>query len=89
MSETTSLTELAQFAGRSTLSTEDAEARRRAMNSITGGIKVQGRRSVAELLGLVLVLSARTRRAVLPTVAIDLDVFSPDGGRAVRLILPR
>jgi hypothetical protein len=25
----------------------------------------------------------------MPKVSIDLDVFSPGGGRAVRLILPR
>jgi hypothetical protein len=40
------------------------------------------------LLGVVLALSARTRRLVLPKVGIDLDVFAPGGRRAVRLILP-
>jgi hypothetical protein len=47
------------------------------------------RRGVSDLLGAVLALSARTRRLVLPPVAIELDVFSPDGVRAVRVRLPQ
>jgi hypothetical protein len=34
-------------------------------------------------------LSARTRRMLMPPVEIDLDVFTPAGGRAVRVTLPR
>jgi hypothetical protein len=44
-----------------------------------------GRRGVAELLGVVLALSARTRRMVQEPVRIDLDVFAPGGKRAVRI----
>jgi hypothetical protein len=45
------------------------------------------RRSVSDLLGVVLTLSARTRRMMLPQVTIDLDVFSPSGSRAVRMVI--
>ena len=44
------------------------------------------RRSVGELLGVVLVLAARTRRMGLGPVEIDLDVFGPGNERAVRII---
>ena len=40
------------------------------------------------LLGVVLTLSARTRRMIMPRVDIDLDVFMPGGQRAVRIMLP-
>ncbi len=90
MSETSSLTELAHFAGRSPLNAGDGATRRKAFSTIAAGIRPRGPRpNVAELLGIVLVLSARTRRMVLPQVAVDLDVFSPHGARAVRLHLPR
>ncbi len=38
-------------------------------------------------LAVVMALSARTRRVVMPSVEIELDVFGPDGTRAVRLQL--
>ncbi len=90
MSETSSLSELAQFAGRSKLTEQDINTRRRAIDAIAAGLKPRlQRHGVADLLGVVLVLSARTRRMVLPRAEIDIDVFSPSGGRAVRLTLPR
>ena len=89
MSDTSSLTQLARFVGESALSSSDAGERRRAVNALTSSIAPGRRRSVGDLLGVVLALSARTRRMVLPEVGIDLDVFAPDGGRAVRLFLPR
>ncbi len=46
-------------------------------------------RKVADLLGVVMTLSARSRRSMLPKVDIELDVFSPDGSRAVRLLMTR
>jgi hypothetical protein len=89
MSDTSSLSELARFIGQSALSSEDAGVRRRAVNAITSRISPGSqRRGVSELLATVLALSARTRRMVLPPVAIELDVFSPAGGRAVRVRLP-
>ena len=90
MSETSSLSELASFAGQSRLGTERQPARRKAMNALTAGLRPKlQRHGVADLLGVVLVLSARTRRMGLPKAGIDLDVFSPDGRRAVRMVLPR
>lgn len=90
MSDVSSLTELARFVGRSGLEMESANARGVAVNP--GNLKTAprpGKPKVADLLGVVLSLSARTRRMVLPKVEIDLDVFSPGGHRAVRMRLPR
>jgi len=42
---------------------------------------------VTDLLGMVMTLSSRTRRVVAPRVAVELDVFAPNGNRAVRLII--
>jgi hypothetical protein len=90
MSETSSLTELANFVAGSRLAAEDAGAQRRAVNAVVTRLSPPIRkRGVGELLGAVLALSARTRRMMLPRVAIDLDVFGPAGARAVRVILPR
>jgi len=43
---------------------------------------------VSELLGVVLALSARTRRMIMPRVTVELDVFAPGGIRAMRVMLP-
>ena len=84
MSERTALTELANFVGRSTIVSDDMNARNRVLAGMTGRI-LPRKRSVGDLLGVVLTLSARTRRMAQPVVAIDLDVFAPGGARAVRL----
>jgi hypothetical protein len=90
LSELSNLSELARFVGRSRLASPDAMQRARVTAGIAHSLEARPqRRSVGELLGVVLVLSARTRRVASPRVAIDLDVFSPGGGRAVRLILGR
>ena len=89
MSDTSSLTELARFIGQSSLSSGDPMVRRRAINSMTAALDPKpATRKVADLLGAVLALSARTRRMVLPKVEIDLDVFAPGGKRAVLVTLP-
>jgi hypothetical protein len=89
MSDTSSLTELARFIGQSRLSSEDPGVRRRAINAMTANLNPKpATRKVADLLGAVLALSARTRRMVLPKVEIDLDVFAPGGKRAVLVMLP-
>jgi len=85
MSENTALTELANFVGRSSLASPDMAMRNRALAGITQRI-LPRKRSVGDLLGVVLALSARTRRMVQEPVAIDLDVFAPGGSRAVDLI---
>ena len=85
MSENTALTELANFVGRSELASEDMAMRNRALAGITQRM-LPKKRGVGELLGVVLALSARTRRMVQEPVRIDLDVFAPGGSRAVDLI---
>ena len=85
MSENTALTELANFVGRSELASEDMAMRNRALAGITQRM-LPKKRGVGELLGVVLALSARTRRMVQEPVRIDLDVFAPGGSRAVELL---
>ena len=87
MSDTSSLSELARFIGQSDLNAADADVRRRTTQAIAARLMPK-RRSVSDLLGAVLALSARTRRMVLPKVDIDLDVFAPGGVRAVQVVLP-
>jgi len=88
MSDTTALTDLARFIGQSQLAGDDAAAWK-ALATAKPATQLKPRiakRSVSDLLGVVLTLSARTRRSMLPRVDIDLDVFAPDGSRAVRII---
>ncbi len=89
MSDTSSLSELARFVGQSALSSDDPAEARRAIGAMTAALQPRNRRSVGDLLGVVMVLSARTRRMVLPYAGIDVDVFSPDGSRAVRMTMPQ
>lgn len=89
MSDTTNLSELARFVGQSALAAENPAARRQAINAMSARLNPRPQRRVTELLGVVMALSARTRRMVMPFVEIDLDVYSPNGARAVRLVLPR
>ncbi len=90
MSDTSSLSELARFIGQSAVAAEDPLVRRRAISAMASRLSPRPvRKGVADLLGVVLALSARTRRMVMPGVEIDLDVFGPDGGRAVRIRMPR
>ncbi|WP_224702603.1 hypothetical protein [Devosia aquimaris] len=86
MSERTALIDLAQFVGRSSLLSDDMAARNRVLNGITQRM-LPRKRSVGDLLGVVMALSARTRRMVQDPVSVDIDVFAPGGGRAVLLQL--
>jgi hypothetical protein len=90
MSDTSSLSELARFVGQSGVIASDAGANRRAVNDIIMHLSNRQPRKqrVSDLLGVVLTLSARTRRMIMPKVDIELDVFSPGGQRAVRIMLP-
>ena len=89
MSDTSSLTELARFVGQSRLISEDAGASRKAVNDIVGQLSRRpARQRVSDLLSVVLTLSARTRRMVLPRAEVDLDVFGPNGQRAARIAMP-
>jgi hypothetical protein len=90
MSDTSSLSELARFVGQSALASEDAAVRAQAVNAMVAGFSPSlKRRSVSDLLGAVMALSARTRRMLMPPAELDLDVFTPAGVRAVRVTLPR
>ena len=82
MSENTALIELANFVGRSSLASENMAVRNRALSGITQRL-LPRKRGVGDLLGVVLALSARTRRMVQEPVNIDLDVFAPGGKRAL------
>ncbi|KFC62891.1 hypothetical protein N8A98_18625 [Devosia neptuniae] len=84
MSERTALAELASFIGRSALTSDDMAARNRVLAGMTGRM-LPRRRGVGDLLGVVLALSARTRRMVQEPVHIDIDVFAPGGKRALRM----
>jgi hypothetical protein len=86
MSENTALTELANFVGRSPLTSADLSARNRVLAGMTNRL-LGKKRSVGDLLGVVLVLSARARRVAQPKTSIDIDVFAPGGKRALRLTL--
>jgi hypothetical protein len=90
MSETSSLSELARFIGQSGVIASDVGANRRAVNDIILHLsrRQPAKPRVSDLLGVVLTLSARTRRMIMPRVEIDLDVFGPGGHRAVRIMLP-
>jgi hypothetical protein len=90
MSETSSLSELARFIGQSGVIASDVGANRRAVNDIILHLSQRkpAKPRVSDLLGVVLTLSARTRRMIMPKVEIDLDVFGPGGHRAVRSMLP-
>nr|WP_314259494.1 hypothetical protein [uncultured Devosia sp.] len=84
MSERTALVELANFVGKSSLSSDDMAIRNRALAGITQRF-LPRRRTVGDLLGVVMTMSSRTRRMVQEPVRIDLDVFAPGGARAISM----
>jgi len=86
MSERNALIELAGFIGRSPLASPDMSARNKALNGMTERMLPRQRRSVSDLLGVVMTLSARTRRMVQDPVNVEIDVFSPGGQRAIRML---
>ena len=82
MSDVTSLTQLAKFIGQSAAQPEGR------VSGLGGNLMRKPQlRGVGDLLGVVLTLSARTRRMVMPQVLIDLEVFAPSGARAVRVLM--
>lgn len=84
MSDMTSLNQLAQFVGQSSLADQSIPLRRAAINGMVQRMQPRpARKKVGDMLSLVLALSARTRRLVQPRVHVDLDVFAPNGERAV------
>ncbi len=88
MTDTSPLAELARLVAPSRPASATF-ASRRQLGSGTALESRPQRRSVAELLGVVLALSARTRRALQPRTQVEIDVFTPGGGRAVLIELGR
>ena len=88
MSDINTLTELADFVGKSPLLSENTATRRTAVNGLISRLEPRPlRRKATDLLGVVLALSARTRRVVQPRVEVDVDCFTPTGHRAVRVMM--
>jgi hypothetical protein len=89
MSDTKALSNLANFVAKSPLASENQFERKTALNSIVKNLTPAQpiHKKVTNLMDTVLVLSARTRRLGQPKVNIDLDVFTPDNHRAVRIML--
>ncbi|WEJ56853.1 hypothetical protein [Devosia sp. FJ2-5-3] len=85
MSERNALIELANFIGRSPLASSDMRVRNKALAGMTDRILPKQRRSVGDLLNVVMTLSARTRRMVQEPVSVEIDVFAPGGKRALRM----
>jgi hypothetical protein len=89
MSEYSSLIELARFVGNAELDKAAGAARDKVVNDASWRTGQRpSRQRVTDLLSVVLTLSARTRRLVMPRVEVDIDVFNPSGARAVRMRLP-
>ncbi|WP_046104188.1 hypothetical protein [Devosia chinhatensis] len=86
MSERSALVELANFIGRSPLSSADMKVRNRALSGMSERMLPRQRRSVGDLLGVVMTLSARTRRMSQDPVRVEVDVFAPGGKRAIKLM---
>ncbi|WP_127143387.1 hypothetical protein [Pelagibacterium montanilacus] len=82
-----SLENLKVFKAGSPLASEDNTVRDKALLALQRSLLPQRaqRRKVSDLLSVVLALSARTRRMILPRIEVDIDVFSPAGKRAVRM----
>lgn len=87
MSERSALVELASFIGRSPLASPDPSMRNKALSGMTERMLPRQRRSVGDLLAVVMTLSARTRRMAQEPAQVEIDVFAPGGKRAVRLTL--
>lgn len=85
MSERNALIELANFIGRSPLASPDMRVRNKALSGMTDRILPKQRRSVGDLLNVVMTLSARTRRMVQEPVHVEIDVYAPGGKRALRM----
>ncbi|WP_424981032.1 hypothetical protein [Maritalea sp. S77] len=81
-----SLNNLAAFTPKSPLASDDYKLRRATLLGLAQQMVEQSaRKSVGEMLNSVLAISTRTRRILKPVVSIELDVFSPNGNRAILL----
>lgn len=89
MSDRNALVELANFVGRSPLASPDMKVRNQALSGMTNRMLPRQKRSVGDLLAVVMALSARTRRMAQDPVGVEIDVFAPGGKRALRMMLRR
>ncbi len=87
MSERSALVELANFIGRSPLASPDSSVRNKALTGMTQRMLPRQRRSVGDLLAVVMTLSARTRRMAQEPANVEIDVFAPGGKRAIVMTL--
>ncbi|MCZ4272898.1 hypothetical protein [Maritalea porphyrae] len=80
------LRELASFEPKSDLASSDSRKRKSTLLRIAQNIAERSQqKTVAEMLGSVMAISARTRRVLHEPVSVELDVFNADGSRAVVL----
>ena len=87
MSDRNALIELASFVARSPLASPDMKVRNKALSGMTDRMLPRQKRSVGDLLAVVMALSARTRRMAQDPVSVEIDVFAPGGKRALRMVL--
>lgn len=82
------LDNLIKFEPKSKLLSSDENVRRAEFLKLATGIDTSAREQMRarDLLGVVLAISARTRRVVKPKATISVSVFSPNGKRAVTLL---
>lgn len=82
------LDNLIKFEPKSKLLSSDENVRRAEFLKLATGIDTSAREQMRarDLLGVVLAISARTRRVVKPKATISVSVFGPDGKRAVTLL---
>ena len=86
--KTSAVTELAVFAGKSSARHNHRSSFWQAYKSASETpLPRSAPPRVTDLLGKVLAISARTRRLVAPRTRVELDVFLPDGRRAVSIFL--
>lgn len=85
---TKSLSDLANFVGKTAMPHKHRINFWNAYKTATSDNVVSNKpKRATDLLGVVMAVSARTRRIVSPKTTIELDVFTPTGGRAVQLIM--
>jgi len=92
MSTNSTLSDLANFVARNERKLQDKSPDKNAFWHAYHQVSQTARKRpsasrVTDLLGIVMALSARTRRVVAPRAIVELDVFAPNGKRAVRLIM--
>ena len=88
MNKTTPLSDLASFVGRSEKTSREQKRFWQAYGlAAERTVRQPVSAKVTDLLGVVTTLSARTRRIAAPLTITELDVFTPNGNRAVHLIM--